>query len=78
MTEVEELRERIKHMEIHHADELDNMRVSYNVRLDSIISNLQRSQVAMSRDTPKIYVMEYMVQDSIEIAQKTRALFAKS
>jgi hypothetical protein len=78
MTEVEELRERIKHMEIHHADELDNMRVSYNVRLDSIISNLQRSQVAMSRDTPKIHVMEYMVQDSIEIAQKTRALFAKS
>lgn len=71
------LREKFKHMEVHHADALEDMRVTFKVRLKSIITNLESSQVAMTRNPPKVHVMEHMVQDSIEIARDTYQLYPR-
>jgi len=72
MTENEELRQRLRHQEIHHADALDEMRVRFSSSLKDIEEQLRKAKVALSRTPARINVVEYLIQESLDTTVNAR------
>ena len=72
MTIVEELQAQIavlqeaaRHVQIHHADEMDGLRAHSTRAITEAVGSLQNSLVALSRGHHKTYIVKVLVTDAI-------------
>jgi hypothetical protein len=59
------LQEEARHVRIHHADEMDDLRAHSTRAITEAVGSLQNSLVALSRGHHKVHIVKVLVTDAI-------------